>query len=536
MQRLTFANLSDSFLQTPSPRCWFTPLAGSILALAACTSNSVSGQAKDPEPLKPAADWVISAPTGTPRPPYAFDPDDEKLLEEVQHSSFLFFWNACDPTSGMVVDRTSVKFASIAGVGFQLAAIPVAVEHHWITREQGQERAERILRTLESSPTNRKAGLFFHFLDGPTANPRNDDVVSTIDSTILFAGMIVAGEYFGGSVREIGDRLVDQADWSFFLNQHPRADEPYLKGFLTLGWKPRDFKKNPTGDGALRPYCWADAGDEQRLVYVLAATPSRTDHTADPAFYYRMRRELGEYPGVEPHMWFPWSGAIFTDFFAHCFIDYASMGPDDPAAHGADRRPRIDWWENSRRAASLHRVKCTENPLHLPTFGPNAWGLSACDAASGYSVPGVFPNRIPTADEVLNVDWSDFKVKDSYGDGTVAPYAAGCTIMFDPKPAISALRYYRTLKKPDGTPVVWREPSPSGGPGEYGFRDSFNLGTGWIAPDYVAIDQGPLLLSIENARTGLVWRLFHAHDAVKTAMGRLGLTPDTGHTKGRSRP
>jgi hypothetical protein len=122
--------------------------------------------------------------------------------------------------------------------------------------------------------------------------------------------------------------------------------------------------------------------------------------------------------------------------------------------------------------------------------------------------------------------------KDNYGDGTIAPYGAGCAIMFDPQGALAALRYYRSLTKPDGTPLLWSDPAviQQGGPGKgklgYGFADSFNLGTGWVAPDYVAIDQGPLLLAIENARTGLLWKVFHAHPLTKAGLERLKLKSD----------
>jgi len=425
----------------------------------------------------------------------------------------------------MVFDRSSVRFASVAGVGFQLAAFPGAVERGWITREEAEERAMRILRTLEAEPRNRKAGMFFHFVDGRTAAPINNDAVSTIDSALLFAGMLVAGEYFGGEIAERAGRMFAAADWSFFVLQTPQKNEPYLKGFISLGWKPARFE-DPTGEGALLPYAWADAADEQRLVCFLAAAAPNPAHRVEPAVYYRLRRMLGESDNSGVHIWFPWSGALFTHFFAHCFIDYAAMGPDDPGTEGIARRPRVDWWENARRGVHLHRNKAIRNPRGVPTLGPNAWGLSACDAASGYSVPGVFPSRIATADQIPQVDYADHTPKDDYGDGTIAPYAAGCAVMFEPDLAISALRFYRGLAAANGQPLVWRQPR-AGATASYGFQDSFNLGTGWVAPDCVAIDQGPLVLAIENARSGLVWKLFMQSKQVQAGFRSLGLVPLT---------
>lgn len=467
---------------------------------------------------------VIAPPPGTSRPPFRFSEADDRLLDEVQRGAFFFLWNECSPTTGMVVDRTSVTFASTAGVGFQLAALPVGVERGWVTKEEARERAVKILRALEANPRNRKAGLFFHYVTAEDASPVPQDVVSTIDSTLLFAGMLTAGSYFGGEAREIGDRLVEAADWNFFVEHSPRPHEPHMKGFVSLGWAPKSFD-DPTGAGELKPYYWADCGDEHRLVAFLAAAAPREEHRADPRMYFRLRRSLGEYKGTGPMVYLPWSGALFTDFFAHCFVNYAAMGVDDPRAAGVERRPRVDWWENSRRKVALHRIKAREASEKYPNLGENAWGLTACDARSGYSVPGVYPDAIHFDELIPDVDFPKFTPKDQFGDGTLAPYGAGCAVMFEPEAAIAALRHYRSLRTDDGRPLVWREPSPDPSKKAYGFQDSFHAPSGWSAPDCVSIDQGPLVLAIENARTGRVWRWFHGHPWVREGLGRIGL-PD----------
>lgn len=472
-------------------------------------------------PIKPAADWVIAAKPGTPRPPFAFTPQDDRFLNEIQEATFGFLWNAADPKTGMVVDRSSVTFASVAGVGFQLAAIPAAVERGWITREQGEQRSLQIVRALEANPTNRKYGMFYHFLKAETAGPVDMDVVSTVDTALLFAGMIVAASYFGGEVDATCTRLISDAQWPKFQLNTPRENEPFLKGFLSLGWRPTD-PKNPTGDGELLPFAWVDSGDEHRLIYFVAQMSDLDVNRVPAADYYRLRRALGVYKGSDVHSFFPWSGALFANFFAHVFMDYAAMGVDDPAANGVPRRARIDWWENSRRAVQLHREKALTHAGKIPTLGENAWGLTANDAADGYQVPGVFPDRIQFADEVPEFDVSTYTPTDKLGGGNVAPYGAGSAILFDPVAAIAALRSYRELRDANGQPLVWRPIGHAPGD-EYGFRDSFNLGTGWVAPDYVAIDQGPLFLAIENARTGLTWDLFHRHPLTKQAMRRLNL-------------
>ncbi|CAG0958385.1 hypothetical protein PHYC_00592 [Phycisphaerales bacterium] len=468
----------------------------------------------------PVSDVIIQAPTGTARPPFTFTPDHEHLLDEVQRGAFNFLWNASkDAGPGMVPDRASKPTVSVAGVGFQLSGICIGVERGWITRKNGEDRAIRILAALDSNPTNRKAGMFYHFLDPATAGPPPDApeyTVSTIDSALLFAGVLTAAQYFGGDVRTLADALFEGADWRFFL-AGPR--DRTSQGFVTLGWKPTKHD-DPTGEGELLPYAWIDAGDEHRLVTFLAVCAPTEARRVEPRVYYRLRRQLGEFRDTGPMVWFPWSGALFTQLFAHCWIDYAAMPPDNPAAFSIPNRPRADWWENSRRHVRLHRLKALDAAGKVPTLGENAWGLSASDVHDGYAVPGVFPDPLPMPGAFPELDYPVYQPKDNLGDGTVAPYAAGSSVMFDPDAALAALAYYRSLPPQPGQPALWSDPQSGG----FGFADAFNLGTGWVAPDYVAIDQGPLLLAIENARTGFVWKTFHAHPWVRAGMERLKLS------------
>jgi hypothetical protein len=405
-----------------------------------------------------------------------------------------------------------------------------------VTKDEAEARALLILNSLAGNRANRHNGLFFHFLDPEDAGPSRsayEHVVSTIDSAILLAGVIVAGEYFGGETKRVADRLIAAADWRAFVLE--KSERAYESGFISLGMK---FKE-PGGRGRsaeLLPFVWADAGDEQRLVTFLAVGAPNASRGVAPETYYRLRRRLGSYKDTGPMVWFPWSGALFTAFFAHCWIDYASLGTDHPARFGVAHRAPTDWWENSRRLTRLHQIKARENPLGLATPGVNAWGLSASDAPGGYKVPGVFPDPLPMPGAVPNVDFPDHPGKDDWGDGTIPPYAAGSAILFTPERSLAALRHYRELRGPDGSPLVWRDADPMRR--EYGFRDAFNLSpraTGkdsevgqatqgpWVASDYVAIDQGPLLVCIENARTGLIWDLFSRSGVAKRAFDRLGM-------------
>lgn len=451
------------------------------------------------------------------RPPYTWSGDDAQLLDQVQRGAFNFFWNNAHPATGLTPDRTGVSFASVAGVGFELAAFPIGIERGWISRAEGEHRTLQILRALSTASGNRHDGMFFHFLDSSSALPDPDGyevTASTIDSALLFSGMIVASSYFGGEISQLADAMIEEADWASYA-VHDQKEEFYC-GFISLGWKAKD-PQLPGGDGSLLPFYWADAGDEQRLVTFLAAGNQDRSRAVDPKVYYSLRRRVGEY-GDGPMVWFPWSGALFTSFFAHCWIDYAHMTADDPSAHGVERRPPVDWWENSRRVVLMHRKKAIENPLKLAGFSENAWGLSACDGPTGYLVPGLFPRSVKVPLARPDFDFAAHDAKDDWADGTIAPYAAGCAIMFTPTQSIEALRHYRALKNAAGDPLVWRDPSAGG----MGFLDSFNPKSDWHAPGCVAIDQGPLILAIENARTGLIWDLFQRHPFVRRASERLG--------------
>ncbi len=504
-----------------SPRTAFLALA--TLALSGlATASCEQPHAAKPAPAQGPAlrDVVIAAPEGAARPPFTFSEADSAFLEQVQRGAFNYFWDSANPVSGMTPDRTSNSVVSLAGVGYQLASLCIGVDRGWVTRDQAEARTLKILRTLAANPANRKFGLFYHFVDGETAGQPKDapeQVVSTIDTAIFFGGLITASEFFKGEVETIATGMLDAADWSKFVLES--GDDPQARGFISLGWKPDD-KLSPTGEGKLLPYAWVDCGDEHRLVTFLAVAATKPEHRVPPETYYKMRRQIGSYKDSGPMVWFPWSGSLFVAFFAHCWIDYASLGVDDPRAFKVDNRPRVDWWENSRRTAAMHRQKAIENPKKIAGLGPNVWGLTASDNKNGYQVPHLYPNPLPMPGAIPTIDYPVFSPKEDWGDGTVSAYGAGCTIMFDPGPAVAALRNYAEIKGPDGQPLLWRDPAKGG----HGLRDSFNLGTGWVSPDDLAIDQGPLIVAIENARTGKLWNLFHAHPTAIRGLEALRLS------------
>lgn len=485
-----------------------------------------------------ASKVVIAADASVPRPPYTFSEEDAAFLTEVQHGCFNFLWNAGDPATGMVPDRSSIKTVSVAGVGFQLSAIPVGVSHGWITAAQGLERTDLILTTLTRDPAIRSYGLFQHYIDGVSGGRHGDGLeqtVSTIDSALLFAGVLTISSYlrtdpaFAGNadavrVADLADKIFTEADWLKFVSGD--WAKPHERGFVSLGYQPD--KMGPSGKGTMIPFFWADSGCEHRLVTFLGVCAPEETRRLDPSMYYRLRRPLGVYrtgpattdPLSEPMVYLPFSAALFTNQFSHVWLNYAKLGPDKPSEWGMIHRASVDWWENSRRLTQLQMKVCEANPL----FEKGTWGLTASDAPSGYSVPGIYPTRVPMKGAATEFDYSTFVPENDFGDGTVAPYGAGSAILFEPQAAIATLRRYREIAE-TRAPGLWNDPAKGG----YGFQDSFNLNgsksskTPWVAPDSVSIDAGPFILMIENARTGQVQKLFMDHPFVKDGLKRLKL-------------
>lgn len=487
-------------------------LLAAIAGFGGCATST------PPAPSTPAG---VAANTQV-RPPFRFTADDEAFLDAVQLGAFRFLWERADAATGLIPDRASnPAISSVAGVGFQLSALPIGVERGWITRAQGLARAQLIMRSLQADPAIRKAGFFQHFIDAPTAGIHQgtlEHVVSTIDSALLFCGVLTASSYFGADLAPQADALFAAADFHFFRSGAEAGNE-WQRGFISLGWKPASLE-DASGAGSLLPYSWVDSGCEHRLVAFLGVCAPDAAKRLEARDYYRLRRTLGSVEG-SPTVWFPYSGALFVNQFSHCWINYAAMGPDDPsvAGFGPERRPRVDWWENSRRMTVLHQRKAIEYASRFRTLGVDAWGFSASDCPRGYCVPGVFPEPVAMPGATALTDYATERPKDDPGDGTVAPYAAGTSVMFDPVRSVAALRHLASIKNAQGKPAIWHDPATGG----YGFADAINLDLGWASDDYVAIDQGPMLLAIENARSGLVWRLFHSHPYVKAGVQRLEL-------------
>jgi hypothetical protein len=434
---------------------------------------------------------------------YALADSDEAMLDKIQRGCFQYFWQEVGEPAKLAKDKTSDTICSIAAVGFQLSSLPIGVERGWITRQEGEDRALTILRSLVERHDNKKFGIYLHFIDkdnggwpdfSKTKYPYELQA-STVDHALLQAGAMTVASYFGGEVAELAAQICADANWRAMFDEQT--------GLITFGWRATS-DRGIDGPGEIRPWNWQWCSDEERLIYFLAAGSPDAQHAVEPAAYYRLKRVVKRHDQMPPYV-VSWNGSLFTYFFAHCWIDYRHLAADNPQTFGVDA-PAVDWFENSRRAVLTHRRRCVEVSHQFSTMSENRWGLAPCAFQDKYLVHEVRPS---------------VNDKDVWYDGVVSPYAAGSAIMFTPAESLAALREYRSLRGPDGQPLVWRDPDEGG----YGLMDSFQLDPPYGHNEHLGIDQGPLLLAIENVRSGLVWRLFMRHPAAKLAADRLRLTP-----------
>lgn len=395
-------------------------------------------------------------------------------LETVQRRAFDFFWKESDPATGLTHDRARnigeisgpTTVASTAATGYALAALPVGVSHGWITRQQGYSRARTTLRFLRDQLPDTH-GFFFHFVDAKTGHRVWDSELSSIDTALLLLGARVAGDFWPGTeVQKLADDLTDRVDWPWMQTDgglKPQETAP------SMGWKP--------GSGFLSAR-W-QGYSEAFFLYCLALG-SRT-HPLTPNVWdnWHISQETREgrtpvFGGAQP---------LFMAQMASGYVNVQNF---------RDRLGR-DWWTAWRNAHLADRAYCARNPEHRKTYAEGFWGINADDLPPpvGYG-----------ANRPVN----------GANDGTVAPTAMLAGIMFIPEAADTALR---NLWQKHG-PQLW---------GRYGFSNAFNVDKSWYDGDVIGIDLGMMLLAVENAHTGLIWRLTRTDPVIQKGLAAAGFHP-----------
>jgi hypothetical protein len=444
-------------------------------------------------------------PTPPPRPPVGGQTDTE-FLHEVQNLTFDYFWETTNPSNGLVPDRwPTPSFSSVAAIGFGLTAYLVGVERGWTTRTAARDRVLTTLRFFWSSPQSEQStratgyrGFYYHFLDMQTGHRFQQVELSTIDTGLLLMGVLAAQEYFDETdpaeieIRALADSIYFRVDWQWASVRPPA---------ISMGWHPE------TGFIA---YDY-DGYNEAMFLYVLALGSPTHPLTAEAWTEFTSSYRWSEFYG-QAHVNF---APLFGHQYSHVWIDF--RGIQDAYMRGRG----IDYFENSRRATLAQRAYAVHNPNSWEGYGPTLWGLTASDG------PGDFRATIGGREREFHGYWArGAAAGELRDDGTIAPTAVGGSVPFAPEITIPALRAMR-----DGTAGNLYS--------RYGFKDAFNLtldvpglaqvgttvpGVGWFDVDYLGIDQGPILLMIENHRTGFVWSLMRENDHIVRGLCRAGFT------------
>jgi hypothetical protein len=423
-------------------------------------------------------------------------PSTETELDMLQRESFSYFMLEANPANGLVIDKCAPDWpSSIAAVGLALAVYPVGVERGFITRAAAVRRVLTTLRFFWNSPHGPEPdatgyrGFYYHFLDMQTGRRAWECELSTIDSTFLLAGALSAGRYFDAAnpdeqeIRTLADALYQRADWRW-----AQVDG----GAVSLGWKPE------TG---FLPYRWLGY-DEAMLLYILGlgspSHPLSGDSYENRVAAYRWEHSYG-YDYL-------YCGSLFTHQLSHIWIDF--RGIQDRFM----REKGIDYFENSRRATYVQQQYALDNPLGFAGYGPCCWGITASDGP-GPAILDINGTRREFFDYVAR------GAPHGPDDGTVAPWVAVASLPFAPEivlPAIHHLVHEIDLKK--GNP--------------YGFKSTFNATFpcntdnphGWVSPWHYGINEGPVVLMIENHRSELPWRLMRDCPYILAGLRRAGFT------------
>jgi len=403
---------------------------------------------------------------------------DDELLDLVQRQTLKYFWDFADPASGLARERSNEtaayghEVATIGGSGFGIMGIIAGVERGFINREEAVDRMLKMVHFLDTTAA-RFHGAYPHWINGETGKAfhfsEKDNGGDLVETAFLMEGLLAAHQYYNKDneketeLRTMIDKLWRSVEWNWYTQG---------KNQLYWHWSP-DFgwEMNHPIRG------W----DECLITYILAAASptypvapevyhegwTNSDHFINGNKYYEIGLPLG----------FPYGGPLF--FSHYSFLGLDPRGLKDQYA---------DYWEQNLAHTKINRAYCIDNPKRWAGYGENCWGLTASDNPEGYAA------HSPAND-----------------NGTITPTAALSAFPYTPEYSMPALKhFYYDLGK-----NLW---------GEYGFKDAFNLTKNWFADSYLAIDQGPVIVMIENYRSQLLWNLFMSHPDVQNGLKRLGFS------------
>lgn len=421
---------------------------------------------------------------------------DVAVLDSLQYRGFLYFWNEANPSNGLIKDRdTPGSVSSIASTGFGLSAICIAVEHGWVTRDAARARVLTTLQTFWNGPQGSGSsgfigykGLYYHWLDMNTARRTWDSELSTIDTALLFAGILHAREFFAANdpsdnqIRALADSITWRADWNWARNN---------ASGLTMGWHPvSGFLGNR----------WTGY-NEAMIMYIIAlGSPTHPVPPSDWNWwcsFYNWSNPAGNDVGF--FVTFP---PLFGHQYSHCWIDFRHIRDQYMTFRG------LTYFENSRRAtlAQLAHARLqdrlwhfTGNAVYNLGYSDSLWGFTASDdPVQGYAAHGA-PN--------------------GFDNGTITPTAAISSLPFAPDSVWPCIRNMWTHRNAVYEGRVYPLY------GTYGFTDAFNpVKYPWFASATLGIDQGPIVMMIENWRNDMVWARFMGNADIQRGLQLAGFT------------
>lgn len=419
---------------------------------------------------------------------------EKAFLDTLQYRSFLYFINEVNPDNGLVKDRsTKDSPASIAAVAFAIPIWALASEKGWIERERAIDLTLAALRffwnsdqSLDSLATGYK-GFYYHFLDMNTGKRFWNSELSSIDSGLLFCSFIFARQFYNQSsqeeiqIRKLSEQLLNRADWEWFTLK----DSPQYPFTISLGWESKN------GFNKLGWWGYTEA----LFLYIIAAGMDMQNVEKGYETWLSYYKWKEPYEGLG-HVVFP---ALFVHQFSMIFLDMRNWTDSYMKVKG------IDYFENSRRATYVQRQYAIENPNGWTGYDSLTWGLSASDGpGSKYN----FDEKKFWGYSARGTSGPD----STFDDGTLAPYSVAASIPFAPEICIPTLI---NIREKYGSRGLW---------GRYGLYDAFNPTVNWYDKDYLGLDEGPIVLMIENYYNGFVWKYFMKDPIVVNGLQKLGFT------------
>jgi len=407
-------------------------------------------------------------------PKFAEIPDEE-LLTLVQQQTFKYFWDFAHPVSGMARERnTSANTVTTGGSGFGVMSILVGIERGFITRQEGIDRLETIVDFLTEA--DRFHGVWPHWMNGETGKTipfsTNDDGGDLVETAFMMQGLLTVRQYLNsGNSQESSlidkiNALWETIEWDWYTQNG--------QDVLYWHWSPNnDWAMNMKITG------W----NEALIIYVLAA--SSPTYTIDKDVYTKGWARDGDIMNTANNTYYGYTLPLRSDMGGPLFFSHYSFLGLDPRNLSDEY---ANYWEQNVTHSEINQAYCADNPQNYVAYSDECWGLTASDGYSGYSA------HSPNNDR-----------------GVLTPTAALSSMPYTPEKSMDALRYfYYTLGD-----KLW---------GEYGFYDAFDFTNGWVADSYLAIDQGPIVVMIENYRTNLLWDLFMSCPEVQSGLTKLEFT------------